>query len=396
MTRHENALVPALEAAFIRHFHAVPTTIARAPGRVNLIGEHTDYNDGFVLPMAISRHTMVAARPNGTAMLNLVAADMGDAQACIALDAPIAPENIGGASDHWMNYARGMAHLLLASGVKIPGADIVIMGDMPQGAGLSSSAALEMALGLALLQLAGNGSVDRTMLAKLGQQCEHDFAGCACGIMDQLVSARGQIGHALLIDCRSLACQSVAMPDDLMVMIVHSGVQRGLVDGHYNARRQQCFAAAAHFGVPALRDVSPEQLAQDGNALDPLTLRRARHVVSENARVLAACTALAAGDGCTLGQLMRASHVSMRDDFEITVPAIDQLADILQNAVGDAGGARMTGGGFGGAVVAILPSGQKDAVIEQVLTRYRTPDGQAPDIMLESAHEGASLLRAEA
>jgi galactokinase len=396
MNLYSNPLTRALEAAFIRHFNAAPTIIARAPGRVNLLGEHTDYNDGFVLPMAISRQTMVAARPNGTAMLNMVAADMGDARASIALDAPILTENDDGQSDHWVNYARGMAHLLRAAGVEIPGADVVIMGDMPQGAGLSSSAALEMALGLALCDLAGRGDIDRTLLAQIGQQCEHDFAGCACGIMDQLVSARGQSGHAVLIDCRSLLCQPITMPDDLMVMIVHSGVQRGLVEGHYNARRQQCFAASAHFGVPALRDVSLKDLAQDGDALDPVTLRRARHVVTENARVLAASEALAAGDGRSLGKLMHASHASMRDDFEITVPAIDQLVDIMQNAIGDAGGARMTGGGFGGAVVAILPRCLEAEVISTVRNRYRTPGGAIPDIMLESASAGASVLRSNA
>jgi galactokinase len=260
---------------------------------------------------------------------------------------------------------------------------------MPQGTGLSSSAALENAAGLALAALGGIPDIDRALLAKLGQRTEHLFAGCKCGIMDQLVSAAAVEGSALLIDCRSLDAQPVAIPDDLAILIVQSGIERGLVDGEYNARREQCEAAAAHYGVAALRDLNS---LPDQGTLDPMAWRRARHVITENARTLAAADALRAGDLPRLGQLMAASHASMRNDFEITLPAIDRLVGILSNAIGEAGGARMTGGGFGGAVVALLPVSEVDRVVQAVTSDYRTPAGNPPEILTERPSAGATLL----
>jgi galactokinase len=374
----------ALHRLFRDHFGASPTITARAPGRVNLIGEHTDYNDGFVLPAAISRQTMVAVRPRTDQMVSIVAADLDGAQTCFSMDA-IAPD----LAAPWSNYIRGMASLLQADGLALPGVDMAIYGDMPQGAGLSSSAALENASGLAFAALAGVPDFDRTRLAQIGQQTEHEFAGCKCGIMDQLVSASAEEGAALLIDCRALATTAVAIPDDVAILIVHSGISRGLVDGAYNARRAQCEAAAAHYGVTALRDLDtvPAQ-----GSLDPVAWRRARHVVTENARTLAASEALRSGDLAQLGVLMAQSHASMRDDFEITVPAIDRLVDILAQAIGTAGGARMTGGGFGGAVVAVLAKSRLDAALEAVASGYRDPNGNAAEVMVEQASGGASLL----
>lgn len=338
--------------------------------------------------MAIGCGTMVAARRRGDGEVRLLAADLDNQESSFAIDAPIRPAP----EAPWSNYVRGVAHALIADGLALTGADIVIAGDLPKGAGLSSSASLELAIGLAFAKLAGAGDYDRTRLALAGQRAEHEFAGCQCGIMDQLISARGEAGHALLIDCRTLAAQPVAMPLNAAVMIVHSGIERGLVDGAYNARRAQCTQAAAHYGVTALRDLDEAGLAAGAAGLDPLALRRARHVVSENARTLAAAKALQDGDLATIGTLMAASHASMRDDFEITLPAIDQLVAQLQSAIGKDGGARMTGGGFGGAVVAIMPHDKIDAVRDQVCAGYRTPDGKPPLIMVETAAAGASII----
>jgi galactokinase len=231
--------------------------------------------------------------------------------------------------------------------------------------------------------------IDRGLLAKLGQRTEHLFVGCKCGIMDQLVSAAAIGGSALLIDCRSLETQPVAIPADLAIMIVQSGIERGLVDGEYNARREQCEKAAAHYGVAALRDL---EVTPEPGQLDPLVWRRARHVISENTRTQVAAEALRSGDLSTLGELMAQSHASMRDDFEITLPAIDRLVEIVSAAIGHEGGARMTGGGFGGAVVALLPSREVDRIVEAVNRDYRTPTGNTPEILIERASAGATLL----
>ncbi len=375
-------------ALFRASFDAAPVLLTRAPGRVNLIGEHTDYNDGFVLPAAISHQTMVAIRPRNDAQIRIVAGDLDAARAQFAIDRDITPDP----DMHWTNYIRGMVALLQAEGLDITGADIAIVGDMPQGAGLSSSAALENAVGLALAAMAGQPDIDRTLLAKIGQQTEHQFAGCQCGIMDQLVSARAEQGKALLIDCRSLEAHPIPLHDDLAIMIVHSGISRELVTGAYNSRRAECEVAARHFNVPALRDLDLGTLNAGAFGLDPQAFRRARHVVTENARTIQAATALAAGDLKALGALMAASHRSMRDDFEISLPAIDGLVNLLATAIGAQGGARMTGGGFGGAVVALLPHDMVANVRRIVDSRYRTPKGDAPMIMVETACAGASII----
>ena len=380
-------MIDALKQLFNQSFAAWPTLVARAPGRVNLIGEHTDYNDGFVLPCAIGKQTMVAVRARQDGRINIVAGDLGEARNSFRLDEPI----LADPAAPWSNYVRGMASLLKTEGLDLRGADMAILGDMPQGAGLSSSAALENAAGLAFAALAGQPDFDRTRLAQLGQATEHEFAGCNCGIMDQLVSARAEAGMAMLIDCRSLEASAVPIPQDLAILIVHSGIERGLVDGAYNERRAACEAAAAHFSVTALRDVGPEQLASAGN-LDPVTLRRARHVVTENARVLDAVAALGRNDLAALGTLMASSHASMRDDFAITLPPIDRLVDLLDEAIGGQGGARMTGGGFGGAVVALVRRDRLEPVVEAVNRGYRTPGGQEPQIMIERPGRGASLI----
>lgn len=376
---------------FLAAFGQPATIRVQAPGRVNLIGEHTDYNGGLVLPCAIGYRTVIVARPRADRVLRVVAADYDDAIDEYALDAPI--ERL--AAPMWANYVRGVVHELLQRerlGRSLLGMDMVIAGDVPQGAGLSSSASLSVAvctLFSALPDYPGLGPIEAALVA---QRAENDFVGCKCGNMDQISSACGVRDHALLIDCRSLQVSPVPIPPGAAIMIVESHITRGLVDSAYNTRRAQCEEAARHFSVPALRDIDLATLAEKSAGLDPVALRRARHVVSENARVVAAAEALAAGDLRRMGELMAASHASMRDDFEITVPAIDRLVDIVKHAIGDAGGVRMTGGGFGGCVVALVPAELVEPARLALARDYRAPNGAQATVHVCRAAAGAGSL----
>ena len=385
MTPQDQALHDRVTASFAARFGHAPDLVVRAPGRVNLIGEHTDYNDGFVLPCAIGPATMVAVSKRLDNNVEVVAADFGDARDQFNLELPL-ERNI---EQPWADYVRGMMSGVQNAGYALSGANIAIAGNLPKGAGLSSSASLEVAVGKANLALA-DIAIDNTRLVQIAQRAECDFVGTQCGIMDPLISAQGKAGHALLIDCRSLGLTDVPVPDDVAIMIVHSGVTRGLVDGHYNARRRQCEAAAAAMGVPALRDADLDMLA--AASLDAVTKMRARHVITENQRTLDAADALAKSDLATLGMLMAQSHRSMRDDFEITVPPVDALVVMLQKAIGTQGGARMTGGGFGGACVAVMPSARVADVQAAITAGYRTPEGDVPIIMVERPGPGVAVL----
>jgi galactokinase len=240
--------------------------------------------------------------------------------------------------------------------------------------------------------LYGLSDLSSTDVARVAQAAENNFVGVNVGIMDQLVSTKGVARHAIKIDCRTLETEPVKIPDNAAIMIVGSGVKRGLVDSEYNKRREQCSAAAAFFKIPALRDLDVDRLIAEKDGLDETVFRRARHIVTENQRVLEACAALEGGDLPFVGQLMASSHASMRDDFEITTPAIDQLVDMLNDSIDGEGGARMTGGGFGGCVVAVLHADRTQEVIEEVRASYRTPDGEAPPIFLCSAEAGAGVV----
>ncbi len=380
------ALDARVRIAFCAAFGGAPDVVARAPGRVNLIGEHTDYNDGFVFPCAIGFETRVAARARNDSLYRVMAADFGTTidtfQALGVMER--SREN------PWSNYVRGVVVEMRRAGFAVKGADLAIAGNLPQGAGLSSSAALEVAMALAVAALAGRAGTDRTEIAKICQRAENDFVGCKCGIMDQLVSARGVDGAALLIDCRSLDCRPVSAPEDAAILIVHSGVIHGHVEGKYNERRRQCEEAAAMLGVAKLRDADEAVLARHENQLDPVTFRRARHVITENRRTIEAADAFARSDLAALGRLMRESHLSMRDDFEITTPDIDRLAAITNTAIGEAGGARMTGGGFGGAVVAVARKVRVEEIANQITAAYRRPDGKPTEILNEKPAAGAS------
>lgn len=339
--------------------------ISFAPGRVNLIGEHTDYNNGFVLPCAIPFGTAVALGMRNDGIIRATALDLECAVTQFSLEPDVLPATVG----DWSNHVRGVTAGLLASGLNCRGADIVIAGNVPQGAGLSSSASLSVSLGLGLSRLGGVAAPELTELARIAQWSEHYYVGCACGIMDQLASACSVKDHALLIDCSNLDMKPVPVPEDTAIIIVHSGVTRGLVDSAYNERRGQCETAARHYGVNSLRDLDEPGLLAGIGSLDEVAFRRARHVVSENARTLAAASALRVKDLSAVGVLLRASHASLRDDFEVTVPAVDSLVDFMADVIGDSGGVRMTGGGFGGCVVAILPRRGVTPLLDALETR---------------------------
>jgi galactokinase len=372
---------------FRKQFGTEPAHFFRAPGRVNLIGEHTDYNDGFVLPCAINYHTVIAAAARDDGQISVVAADFGEQVSTFSLTAPIAHDNAA----PWSNYVRGVAWALQKRGYALQGANLVIAGDVPQGAGLSSSASLEVAVGTALAGLSGL-TIDGKTIALNGQQAENEFVGMRCGIMDQFISALGQKEHALLIDCRSLAYRAVPIPAGTAIIIANSNVKRGLVDSAYNTRRQECETAAAHFGVPALRDVSPDIFALHADELEDNVAKRARHVITENARTEAAAEALAKGDLRAMGRLMAESHSSMRDDFEITVPPIDALVEIIGAVIGQAGGVRMTGGGFGGCVVALAPQDMAPAVEAAIAAKYPAVSGLEATVYVCQASAGAGEM----
>ncbi|EFE93932.1 galactokinase [Serratia odorifera] len=373
------------QTVFSERFGYAPTMTIQAPGRVNLIGEHTDYNDGFVLPCAIDYQTVISIAKRDDRQIRVLAADYHHQLDQFSLDAAIEAHP----QLQWANYVRGVVKHLQSRNADVGGADLVISGNVPQGAGLSSSASLEVAVGQAL-QALYQLPLDGVALALNGQEAENQFVGCNCGIMDQLISALGQKDHALLIDCRTLETRAVPMPADVAVVIINSNVKRGLVDSEYNTRRKQCEAAARFFGVKALRDVSPALFFPIQHEMDPLVAKRARHVISENQRTLAAAEALAAGDLKRIGVLMAESHASMRDDFEITVPPIDTLVEIVKGVIGDRGGVRMTGGGFGGCIVALMPLDLVEAVRSTVQREYpKLTNGLQETFYICTASQGA-------
>ncbi|MBW7982540.1 galactokinase [Enterobacillus tribolii] len=369
---------------FTRYFGYAPALTVQAPGRVNLIGEHTDYNDGFVLPCAIDYQTVISCARRDDRKIRVLAADYDNQQDTFSLDAPIAsnPDLM------WSNYVRGVVKYLQTRDPNFGGADMVISGNVPQGAGLSSSASLEVVVGQALKTLY-DLPLDGVALALNGQEAENKFVGCNCGIMDQLISALGEASHALLIDCRSLQTRSVSLPENVAVVIINSNVKRGLVDSEYNTRRKQCEEAARFFEVKALRDVTMAQFLARNPGLDDTAARRARHIISENDRTVAAADALAAGDLRLMGQLMEQSHISMRDDFEITVKPIDTLVDIVKGVIGERGGVRMTGGGFGGCIVALMPADLVDEVRSVVAREYPAQTGLKETFYVCQASQGA-------
>ncbi|MBU2862849.1 galactokinase [Reinekea forsetii] len=371
---------------FVEAFKFEPSHHFHAPGRVNLIGEHTDYNDGFVLPAAINFGTFVCAKKREDNLIRACAVNFNKEITEFSLT-----RDIPACTTHrWSNYLRGVCQVLMQTGYELTGADITIAGDVPYGAGLSSSAALEIVLIRVLLELA-NIEIDPKKAALLGQQVENEYIGANTGIMDQLVCALGQKNQALLIDCRSLESQPVALDSDMAIVIINSNVKRGLVDSEYNLRRAQCNEAAQALNVSHLRDATFSQLENAKTHMSRQVYQRARHIISENERTLNAASALKDKNWSRLSELMAQSHASMRDDFEITVPAIDAIVEMVADVIGNRGGVRMTGGGFGGCVVALAPTDLVPDIRQTVMTQYQTTFGIKEDIYICTAEDGAFM-----
>ena len=370
---------------FKQQFKCDPEVVCYAPGRVNLLGDHTDYNDGFVLPAAIDVGTTIAASRRDDSKVVAFAEGYSTEVDCFSL------ENITfSQTEMWRNYVRGTLKCLRETNSDFGGVNLAITGNVPQGAGLSSSASVEMAILKTIVDLY-QLELEGVTAALLGQRAENEFVGCNCGIMDQLVSSLGLEGHAMLLDCRSLTYEDAPIPAGMVILVVNSNVQRGLVDSEYNARRQQCEEVARVLDVRALRDVSVEQLNEAEN-LSEEQYRRARHVITENARTVAAMTAMQASDIKTLGSLMGQSHDSLRDDYEVTTKELDGLVSIIKGVIGDAGGVRMTGGGFGGCVVALIPADLESAVIAAVGVQYSSQFGFEAEVYRCMASTGAFRL----
>ncbi len=370
-------------SAFKDQFGGNPTYVVRSPGRVNLIGEHTDYNDGFVLPAAIDRAIWIALRPRSDRRVSIYSLDFSS-PASFDLD------DLKEKGKGWLEYARGAAHELQKAGHTLKGWEGVMGGDVPRGAGLSSSAALELAVERSFAAVSGFDWTP-TDMALLGQRVENNWVGVNCGIMDQMIVASGKEGTALLIDCRSLDTEPAPLPKEAAIVIMDTGTRRGLVDSAYNERRRQCEEAAAFFGVPALRDVTSEEFEARADGLPEVTRKRARHVITENERTLAAAEKMRQGDAAGLGRLMNESHTSLRDDFEVSSRELDLMVEAAQ-AHPACIGARMTGAGFGGCAVALVKEVNAPAFVATVSEGYERKARVKPQLYVCHAMAGTELV----
>ena len=373
-------LLQKLKQQFERRFGEPPKFVVRAPGRVNLIGEHTDYNDGFVLPIAIDRATWIALRPREDQHVLLHSLDHDETIEFSVGALERHPK-------HWGEYPKGVTWALQQAGRSLQGWEGVTVCDVPMGAGLSSSASYELAVARAF-QVASRFAGTDLRWRGFVQRAENQWVGVNCGIMDQMISACGKEEHALLIDCRSLEIRSVPLPHDAVVVVLDTTTRRDLVDSAYNERRAQCEAAAKALGVKALRDVSLDQFEANAGRLDALTCRRARHVITENARTVQAA---AINEASALGRLMNASHESLRDDFEVTNKELDIMVHCSRSAMG-CYGARMTGAGFGGCAVALVQAVATDKFIDAVRIDYHERTRLTPRIFVCRPTNGAELL----
>ena len=366
---------------FASTFDGAPTLLVRAPGRVNVIGEHTDYNDGFVLPAAINREVWIALAP----------AERGVHAVSDAFDEP-AQFELGSWDDKlegWGRYLQGVAWALDEAGIALRGWRGAVISNVPVGAGLSSSAALELATARAFAALT-DAAWDPVQAAKLSQRAENGWVGVNSGIMDQLSSAAGRDGHALLLDCRSLDVQPVPLPDSVALVVLDTSTRRELGTSGYNDRRRECDEAAAALGVDALRDATEAMLKEHADELDDVLLRRARHVVTENQRTVAAAKAMRDGDAEQLGELMCASHASLRDDFEVSGDALNAIVDIAA-ATDGCYGARLTGGGFAGCAVALVRKDAVEGFTATVEKRYNETTGLEAEVHVCVPAAGATL-----
>ena len=376
---------------FRRRFETEPTLMSIGPGRVNLIGEHTDYNDGFVLPVAIQRDIRIVLRPRDDRHVRTYSLEYDDWYE-FDLDHLAYNEEM-----LWANYVQGVAWALAEQGLMLRGFDGVISGNVPRASGLSSSAALEIASATAFLASSDlTDALDGVQIARAAQRAENQFVGVNCGIMDQFISMLGEAGHALLIDCRSLEYQLVPFPSPGALVIGNTKASRSLTSSAYNERRSQCEAGVAALqrvlpDIRALRDVTSEQLEEHKGLLDPVVYRRCRHVVAENERVLATVAALERGDLNEVGRLMDASHTSLRDDYEVSSPALDAMVEAMRSAPG-CYGARLTGAGFGGCAVALVQPGQEQAVADAIYEQYPKATNIWPEVYTSPAGPGAQLV----
>ena len=389
-------LAQEAQAEFQRRFGRAPRWVTVAPGRVNLIGEHTDYNDGFVLPMAIERYVVLAADPSparagkgGSGSYSLCSMTSGKTQSWPADGAPP-----GGKGD-WTSYVWGVLDLCQQRALKTGPLDIVVHSTVPVGGGLSSSAALEVAAATLVEAVTGH-RLDPVEKALLCQQAEHEYAGVPCGIMDQFTSILARENHALLLDCRSRTTTPVAMSDPAVtVLIINTNIRHKLAESEYAKRRSQCEAAARALGVAALRDASLGALEAARARMDSVPFRRARHVISENERTLQTAKAIQASDWSKVGQLMYASHTSLREDYEVSCPELDTVVEIA-HAIGAAGGVigcRMTGGGFGGCAVSLVQTEAVQRITRKLEELYEKRTGRQPAIFSSRPAGGARVLR---
>lgn len=378
---------------FQHHFNSKPELIVRAPGRVNLIGEHTDYNDGFVMPMAIDRAVWLALRPRSDSKVRIFALDIStrlnsNPEADSAFDLHSLSRGRG-----WIEYPKGIANEMINAGYKLKGFDAVMTGDVPRGAGLSSSAAVELAVARAFSAIS-DIEWNAPAMARIAQKAENEWVGVNCGIMDQMASAACREGYALFLDCRSLETQHAPLPQGVSVVILDTSTRRGLVDSAYNERRRQCEEAAQWFGVKALRDVGTAEFQRKTSAekgLGEVTQRRAKHIVTENERVLEAIEVMKKGNVKRLGELFNASHDSLRDDFEVTNEALNVMVNCAREQEG-CFGARMTGAGFGGCAVALVDTRKTEAFTRAVTVIYKQRSGLEASIYICKASEGAGII----
>lgn len=369
--------------AFARAYGAAPEIVARAPGRINLIGEHTDYNEGFVLPMAIDLGAWIAARARTDSIVRLESLDF---PAPCRFDL----REFEREAEPWCEYVKAVAWSLQREGCALRGLEGVVASELPVGAGLSSSAALELAAARVFIAASGIEWNARAM-ALACHRAENEWVGVHCGIMDQFISALGIEGHGLLMDCRSLETRAAPLPGAWSVVILDTTTRRRLADSTYNLRREECEAAARAIGVRSLRDANAESLEHDTRSLGPIALRRARHVISENARTLAAADALAAGDAEAFGRLMNESHESLRRDYEVSSRELDCLVAAARGAPGCAG-ARMTGAGFGGCAIALVRASEVERFKREASAAYERATGLRAWIHPARAVAGAEIV----
>jgi galactokinase len=376
-------------ALFTRCFGHPPRWVVAAPGRVNLIGEHTDYNDGFVLPMAIERHVVIAANSNSKREVTLHSVTTGET-ATFSVRPKVERGDPG-----WSNYVRGVIAGFQKLGKKVIGFDAVIESTLPFGGGLASSAALEVATATLLEAMAGP-ALDPIEKALLCQKAEHDFAGVPCGIMDQFTSILARENHALLLDCRSRTTTAVPMTDPAVtVLIINTNIRHKLAESEYAKRRSQCEAAAGVLKVPALRDATPELLMAARRQMEPVVFRRARHVISENERTLQTAQAIQTSDWAKVGELMYASHASLREDYEVSCPELDTVVEVAREmgAAGDIIGCRMTGGGFGGCAVSLVKTEAVQRITRKLDELYEKKTGRQTTIFSSRPATGARILK---